>query len=174
MINQKQIMIEWDKAGLPNNHYTYGDITSIFEDLSHSAENDLEANKMFILAIRKAAMANSTTSMAVQNIVRKWLLAGLTSAQAVGDYEKESQQMKQKGRYGQPVKQESKVSEPTSDEIKQQNERWAKELGYESVEAMAKGTHDILVNLRATRAERLANKPKTGLTAEGHQVVRRF
>ena len=174
MINQKKIMIEWDKAGLPNNNYTYGDITSIYDDLSHSSDNELEANKMFILAIRKAAMANSTTSMAVENIVREWLLAGLTNAQAIGDYEKESQQMQRKGRYGQPIKQESKASEPTSDEIKQQNERWAKELGYESVEAMAKGTHDLLVNLRATRKERLANKPKSGLTAEGHQVVRRF
>ena len=173
MINKKQIMVEWQKAGLKINGFTSDDINDIYDHLAHNADSEVEAHKMFILAIRKAEKNGAATQWAVSNNANYWGQAGLTNAQAVGDYEKESQQMKQKGRYGQPLKQESKVSEPTSNEIKQQNERWAKELGYESVAAMAKGTHDILVNLRATRAERLANKPKSGLTAEGHQVVRR-
>lgn len=87
------------KAGLPDNQYTFGDVMAIYEDLSHNADNELEANKMFILAIRKAAMNNSTTSLAVENIVRKWLFAGLKNADAVGEYEKDAQQMHKKGRY---------------------------------------------------------------------------
>lgn len=174
MINQKQIMVEWDKAGLPDNQFTYNDVMAIYGDLAHNADNELEANKMFILAIRKAAMNDSTTSLAVENIVRKWLFAGLKNAESVGKYEQEAQQRQSKGRYGQPFKQETKMIKPTKDGIQQQNERWAKELGYESVEAMAKGTRDILINLRKTRAERLANKPKTGLTANGNQVLKRF
>ena len=174
MINKKQIMVEWQKAGLKINGFTNDDVNDIYDHLAHNADSEVEAHKMFILAIRKAAKNGAATQWAVSNNANSWVQAGLTNAKAVGDYEKEAQQIKQKGRYGQPIKQESKVAEPTSDEIKEQNERWAKELGYESVAAMAKGTHDILVNLRATRAERLANKPKTGLTAEGHQVVRRF
>lgn len=174
MINQKQIMIEWEKAELPRNDKTYGDISAIYSDLSSNADNELEANKMFILAIRKAAMNGASTGLSVQNNVSRWLNAGATNAEAVGKYEDDLQRRRQKGRFGQPIKQESKVLAPTSDEIKQQNERWAKELGYENVEAMAKGTHDIFVNLRKTRAERLANKPKTGLTANGNRVLKRF
>lgn len=171
MINQKQIMIEWEKAELPRNDKTYGDISAIYNDLSSNADNELEANKMFILAIRKAAMNGASTGLSVQNNVSRWLNAGATNAEAVGKYEDDLKRRRQKGRFGQPIKQESKVLAPTSDEIKQQNERWAKELGYENAEAMAKGTHDILINLRKTRQERLANKSKTGLTATGHQAL---
>lgn len=174
MINQKQIMIEWDKAGLPDNQYTFGDVMAIYEDLSHNADNELEANKMFILAIRKAAMNNSTTSLAVENIVRKWLFAGLKNADAVGEYEKDAQQMHKKGRYGQPVKTESGINEPTNDQVQQQNEKLAKQLGYETVEEMGKASWKLLVELRNTRPERMANKAKTGLTANGNQVLKRF
>ncbi|WP_419154655.1 hypothetical protein [Weissella bombi] len=174
MINQKQIMIEWDKAGLPDNQYTFGDVMAIYEDLSHNADNELEANKMFILAIRKAAMNNSTTSLAVENIVRKWLFAGLKNADAVGEYEKDAQQMHKKGRYGQPVKNETGINEPTNDEVQQQNEKLAKQLGYSTVEAMVKGSWEKLYELRRTREERMASKAKTGLTATGHQVLKRF
>jgi hypothetical protein len=171
MINQKQIMVEWQKAGLKINGFTNDDVNDIYDHLAHNSDSEIEAHKMFILAIRKAAKNGGATQWAVSNNANSWVQAGLTNAQAVGDYEKQSQQIQRKGRYGQPIKQESEILAPTSDEIQQQNERWAKELGYESVEAMAKGTHDILINLRKTRQERLANKPKTGLTATGHQAL---
>lgn len=174
MINQKQIMVEWQKAGLKINGFTNDDVNDIYDHLVHNSDSEVEAHKIFILAIRKAAKNGATTQWAVSNNANSWVQAGLTNAQAVGDYERESQQIQQKGRYGQPIKQENKILAPTSDEIQQQNERWAKELGYESVEATAKGTHDILINLRKTRAERLASKPKTGLTANGNQVLKRF
>ncbi|MHB9648898.1 hypothetical protein ACX9VS_05525 [Weissella paramesenteroides] len=174
MINQKQIMVEWQKAGLKINGFTNDDVNDIYDHLAHNSDSEVEAHKIFILAIRKAAKDGAATQWAVSNNANSWVQAGLTNAQAVGDYEKQSQQIQQKGRFGQPIKQESKVLAPTSDEIKQQNEHWAKELGYENVEAMAKGTHDILINLRKTRQERLASKPKTGLTANGNQVLKRF
>lgn len=174
MINQKQITIEWNKAGLPDNRFKERDIKKIYGRLAHNADSELEAAKMFISAIRKAAMVDGKTGLTVENIVQQWLFAGLTNTEAVSKYEHEIKLRRQKGRYGQPIKQESEILAPTSDEIKQQNERWAKELGYENVEAMAKGTHDIFVNLRKTRVERLANKPKTGLTANGNRVLKRF
>lgn len=174
MLNQTQIMVEWQKAGLKINGFTSGDIKDIYNHLAHNADSEVEAHKMFILAIRKAAKDGAATQWAVSNNANYWVQAGLTNAQAVGDYEKDAQQNQRKGRFGQLIKQESKVLAPTSDEIQQQNESWAKELGYETVAAMAKGTHDILVNLRKTRQERLASKPKTGLTANGNQVLKRF
>lgn len=45
--------------------------------------------------------------------------------------------------------------------------------GYESVEAMTK-SHDILIELRRTLQERLANKPKSGLTANVNRVLKGF
>lgn len=58
--------------------------------------------------------------------------------------------------------------------MQQQNEKLAKQLGYSSVEAMIKDSWEKLYELRNTRPERMANKAKTGLTANGNQVLQRF
>lgn len=169
-----QILKEWTAAKLPKNKYFVGDINSYLSSLEVATKSNLEARKILILAIRATKSEGGHTSAYVKNKIENWVANNLKTAAEVGQYVEDSQKIQSKGRYGQPIKQESKILAPTSDEIQQQNERWAKELGYESVEAMAKGTHDILINLRKTRAERLANKPKTGLTANGNQVVKRF
>lgn len=174
MINQKQIMTEWQKAGIKINGFTYNDIQDIYNQLAHNTDNEKESNGIFILAIRKAAMNGAKTQWAVSNTVNQWIQLGLTTVEAVGKYEQESQQTQPKSYYGRPLKQESKILQPKSDEVLQQNEQLAIRLGYKNAEDMAKGTHDILINLRKTRAERLASKPKTGLTANGNQVLKRF
>ncbi|WP_419154484.1 hypothetical protein [Weissella bombi] len=174
MINYKQIMVEWQKAGLKINGFTTGDINDIYDHLVHNADNEIEANKMFILAIRKAANNGAKTQWAVSNNANQWVQAGLTNADEVGEYEHEAKDMRLPGRYGKPVKTESDLDKITPEQIQNQNEQLAKELGYESVETMAKGSWEKLYELRRTREERLAKRPKTGLTATGNQVLKRF
>lgn len=174
MINYKQIMVEWQKAGLKINGFTSDDINDIYDHLVHNADDEIEANKMFILAIRKAANNGATTQWAVSNNANQWVQAGLTNADAVGKYEQEAQNMRSPGRYGQPVKTETGINEPTNDEVQQQNDKLAKQLGYSTVEAMVEGSWEKLYELRRTREERLAKRPKTGLTATGNQVLKRF
>ena len=173
MLNQKQIIIEWQKAGLKENGFMFQDITNLYELAVHNADSDEEANKLIILAIRAAAKNGGKTAMAVENNLNKWLNAGATNATAVGEYESEAQQI-QKPRFGQPIQRESGPSKPTAEQIDQQNQRMAKELGYESVADMAKGTAEKLSELRSTRAERLADKSANGRTANGRRVLQRF
>ena len=174
MLNQKQIIIEWQKAGLKENGFMFQDITNLYELAVHNADSDEEANKLIILAIRAAAKNGGKTAMAVENNLNKWLNAGANNAMAVGDYEKQSQQLQQP-RYGnQPLKFESGPSKPTAEQIDQQNQRMAKELGYATVIDMAKGTADKLSELRQTRPERLDDKPANGRTANGRRVLQRF
>ncbi|CAM2811359.1 hypothetical protein WECO103172_04025 [Weissella confusa] len=174
MLNQKQIIIEWQKAGLKENGFMFQDITNLYELAVHNADSDEEANKLIILAIRAAAKNGGKTAMAVENNLNKWMNAGATNAMAVGEYESKAKQI-QKTRYGnQPLKFESGPSKPTAEQIDQQNQRMAKELGYASVEDMAKGTADKLSELRQTRPERLDDKPANGRTANGRRVLQRF
>ncbi|MGL5301789.1 hypothetical protein [Weissella confusa] len=173
MLNQKQIIIEWQKAGLKENGFMFQDITNLYELAVHNADSDEEANKLIILAIRAAAKNGGKTAMAVENNLNKWLNAGATNATAVGEYESEAQQIQQP-RFGQPIQRESGPSKPTAEQIDQQNQRMAKELGYASVAAMAKGTAEKLSELRRTRADRLAANASNGRTANGRRVVQRF
>ena len=173
MLNQKQIIIEWQKAGLKENGFMFQDITNLYELAVHNADSDEEANKLIILAIRAAAKNGGKTAMAVENNLNKWLNAGATNATAVGEYESEAQQI-QKSRFGQPIQRESGPGKPTAEQIDQQNQRMAKELGYESVADMAKGTAEKLSEIRSTRAERLADKSANGRTANGRRVLQRF
>lgn len=174
MLNQKQIMVEWQKAGLKENGYMFQDIQDMYDLAVRNADSDEEANKLIILAIRAAAKNGARSAMAVDNNLRKWLNAGATNAKAVGEYENESQQIQQT-RYGnQPVQRESGPSKPTKAQIETQNQRMAEELGYASVEDMAKGTAKKLSELRSTRAERLTDQSASGLTASGKPVLQRF
>ena len=174
MLNQKQIIIEWQKAGLKENGFMFQDITNLYELAVHNADSDEEANKLIILAIRAAAKNGGKTAMAVENNLNKWLNAGATNATAVGEYESKAQQIQQT-RYGnKPIQRETGPSKPTAEQIDQQNQRMAKELGYASVADMAKGTAEKLSELRRTRADRLAANASNGRTANGRRVVQRF
>ena len=174
MLNQKQIMVEWQKGGLNENGYTFQDIKDMFEFIAHNTESDDEANKLMILAIRAAAKSGGKTALAVENNLRKWINAGAITAEKVGDYESQSQQMQKVGRYSQPIQRETGPSKPTQEQIASQNKKMAAELGYESVEAMAKGTMAKLAEMRATRAERMRAPRVGGLTATGRRVVANF
>ena len=151
----------------------FQDITNLYELAVHNADSDEEANKLIILAIRAAAKNGGKTAMAVENNLNKWLNAGATNATAVGEYESEAQHIQT--RYGnQPIQRETGPSKPTAEQIDQQNQRMAKELGYASVEDMAKGTAEKLSELRRARADRLAANASNGRTANGRRVVQRF
>ena len=173
MIN-KNIVIQWQQANMPENSLAYQDLEEMQELALHNAESEQEAVKLVMLAIRSAAKNGATSTLSVQRRLEKWINAGATTAAKVGDYEKQSQQLQQT-RYGnQPLKFESGPSKPTAEQIDQQNQRMAKELGYASVEDMAKGTADKLSELRQTRPERLDDKPANGRTANGRRVLQRF
>ncbi|WP_271294955.1 hypothetical protein, partial [Weissella confusa] len=173
MIN-KNIVIQWQQANMPENSLAYQDLEEMQELALHNAESEQEAVKLVMLAIRSAAKNGATSTLSVQRRLEKWINAGATTAAKVGDYEKQSQQLQQP-RYGnQPLKFESGPSKPTAEQIDQQNQRMAKELGYASVEDMAKGTADKLSELRQTRPERLDDKSANGRTANGRRVLQRF
>lgn len=173
MIN-KNIVIQWQQANMPENSLAYQDLEEMQELALHNAESEQEAVKLVMLAIRSAAKNGATSTLSVQRRLEKWINAGATTAAKVGDYEKQSQQLHQP-RYGnQPLKFESGPSKPTAEQIDQQNQRMAKELGYASVEDMAKGTADKLSELRKTRPERLDDKSANGRTANGRRVLQRF
>ena len=173
MIN-KNIVIQWQQANMPENSLAYQDLEEMQELALHNAESEQEAVKLVMLAIRSAAKNGATSTLSVQRRLEKWINAGATTAAKVGDYEKQSQQLQQP-RYGnQPLKFESGPSKPTAEQIDQQNQRMAKELGYASVEDMAKGTADKLSELRQTRPEQLDGKSANGRTANGRRVLQRF
>lgn len=173
MIN-KNIVIQWQQANMPENSLAYQDLEEMQELALHNAESEQEAVKLVMLAIRSVAKNGATSTLSVQRRLEKWINAGATTAAKVGDYEKQSQQLQQP-RYGnQPLKFESGPSKPTAEQIDQQNQRMAKELGYASVEDMAKGTADKLSELRQTRPERLDGKSANGRTANGRRVLQRF
>lgn len=173
MIN-KNIVIQWQQANMPENSLAYQDLEEMQELALHNAESEQEAVKLVMLAIRSAAKNGATSTLSVQRRLEKWINAGATTAAKVGDYEKQSQQLQQP-RYGnQPLKFESGPSKPTAEQIDQQNQRMAKELGYASVEDMAKGTAEKLSELRRTRADRLAANASNGRTVNGRRVVQRF
>lgn len=173
MIN-KNIVIQWQQANMPENSLAYQDLEEMQELALHNAESEQEAVKLVMLAIRSAAKNGATSTLSVQRRLEKWINAGATTAAKVGDYEKQSQQLQQP-RYGnQPLTFESGPSKPTAEQIDQQNQRMAKELGYASVEDMAKGTADKLSELRKTRPERLDDKSANGRTANGRRVLQRF
>lgn len=173
MIN-KNIVIQWQQANMPENSLAYQDLEEMQELALHNAESEQEAVKLVMLAIRSVAKKGATSTLSVQRRLEKWINAGATTAAKVGDYEKQSQQLQQP-RYGnQPLKFESGPSKPTAEQIDQQNQRMAKELGYASVEDMAKGTADKLSELRKTRPERLDDKSANGRTANGRRVLQRF
>lgn len=175
MLNQKQIIIEWQKAGLKENGFMFQDITELYELAVRNADSDEEANKLVILAIRAATKNGGKTAMAVKNNLTKWLNAGATTAIKVGDYEKQSQQLQQpRSRFGQPLRKESAIEKFTPEQIAEQSKRLAKEDGFDDPEEWAKVTMEKFRELRATRAERMADKSNRGLTSSGKRVVTRF
>ncbi|MCT0007135.1 hypothetical protein EFL93_01650 [Weissella confusa] len=174
MIN-KNIVIQWQQANMPENSLAYQDLEEMQELALHNAESEQEAIKLVMLAIRSAAKNGATSTLSVQRRLEKWLNAGATTAAKVGDYEKQSQQLQQpRQRFRQPLQNESPIEKFTPEQIDQQNQRMAKELGYASVADMAKGTADKLSELRSTRAERLADQSANGRTANGRRVLQRF
>ncbi|MBF7058588.1 hypothetical protein [Weissella confusa] len=174
MIN-KNIVIQWQQANMPENSLAYQDLEEMQELALHNAESEKEAVKLVMLAIRSAAKNGATSTLSVQRRLEKWINAGATTAAKVGDYEKQSQQLLQpRQRFGQPLQNESPIEKFTPEQIDQQNQCMAKELGYASVEDMANGTADKLSELRRTRAERLADQSANGRTANGRRVLQRF
>lgn len=175
MLNQKQIMIEWQKAGLKENGYMFQDIQAMYELAARNADSDEEANKLIILAIRAAAKNGAKSAMAVDNNLKKWLNAGATNAQAVGEYEDEATKIRQpRSRFGQPMRKESPIEKVTTEQIDEQSKRLAKEDGFDDPEEWARVTMEKFRELRATRAERMADKSNVGLTSSGKRVVTRF
>ena len=172
--NNPQIMREWTANEIEMNEYTSDDIYYFLVDIARIAPDEMEARKILILAIRAAKNEGGYSSAYVKKKVELWISNGLATAEQVGEFEKQRSMRGQKGRFGQPLNFESGPSKPTAEQIDQQNQRMAKELGYTSVEDMAKGTSDKLSELRSTRAERLADKSANGRTANGRRVLQRF
>lgn len=172
--NNPQIMREWTANEIEPNKYTAEDIYYFLTDIARVAPSEQEARKILILAIRAAKNEGGYSSAYVKKKVELWLSNGLATAEQVGDFEKNRSLRGQKGKFGQPLKFESGPSKPTAEQIDQQNQRMAKELGYASVEDMAKGTADKLSELRQTRPEQLDGKSANGRTANGRRVLQRF
>lgn len=172
--NNPQIMREWTANEIEPNKYTAEDIYYFLTDIARVAPSEQEARKILILAIRAAKNEGGYSSAYVKKKVELWLSNGLATAEQVGDFEKNRSLRGQKGKFGQPLKFESGPSKPTAEQIDQQNQRMAKELGYASVEDMAKGTADKLSELRQTRPEQLDDKSANGRTANGRRVLQRF
>lgn len=172
--NNPQIMREWTANEIEPNKYTAEDIYYFLTDIARVAPSEQEARKILILAIRAAKNEGGYSSAYVKKKVELWLSNGLATAEQVGEFEKNRSLRGQKGKFGQPLKFESGPSKPTAEQIDQQNQRMAKELGYASVEDMAKGTAEKLSELRRTRADRLAANASNGRTASGRRVVQRF
>lgn len=172
--NNPQIMREWTANEIETNEYTSEDIYYFLVDIARIAPDETEARKILILAIRAAKNEGGYSSAYVKKKVELWISNGLATAEHVGEFEKQRSMRGQAGRFGQPLKFESGPSKPTAEQIDQQNQRMAKELGYASVEDMAKGTAEKLSELRRTRADRLADKSANGRTANGRRVVQRF
>ena len=172
--NNPQIMREWTANEIEPNKYTAEDIYYFLTDIARAAPSEQEARKILILAIRAAKNEGGYSSAYVKKKVELWLSNGLATAEQVGEFEKNRSLRGQKGKFGQPLKFESGPSKPTAEQIDQQNQRMAKELGYASVEDMAKGTAEKLSELRMTRTDRLAANASNGRTANGRRVVQRF
>ena len=172
--NNPQIMREWTANEIEPNKYTAEDIYYFLTDIARVAPSEQEARKILILAIRAAKNEGGYSSAYVKKKVELWLSNGLATAEQVGEFEKNRSLRGQKGKFGQPLKFESGPSKPTAEQIDQQNQRMAKELGYTSVEDMAKGKAEKLSELRSTRAERLADSVSNGRTANGRRVLQRF
>ncbi|MBJ7693361.1 hypothetical protein [Weissella confusa] len=172
--NNPQIMREWTANEIETNEYTSEDIYYFLVDIARIAPDETEARKILILAIRAAKNEGGYSSAYVKKKVELWISNGLATAEQVGEFEKQRSMRGQAGRFGQPLKFESGPSKPTAEQIDQQNQRMAKELGYASVADMAKGTAEKLSELRSTRADRLAANASNGRTANGRRVVQRF
>lgn len=171
--NNPQIMREWTANEIEPNKYTAEDIYYFLTDIARVAPSEQEARKILILAIRAAKNEGGYSSAYVKKKVELWLSNGLATAEQVGEFEKNRSLRGQTGKFGQPLKFETGPSKPTAEQIDQQNQLMAKELGYASVEDMAKGTAEKLSELRRTRADRFANA-SNGRTANGRRVVQRF
>ena len=172
--NNPQIMREWTANEIELNKYTADDIYYFLTDIARVAPSEQEARKILILAIRSAKNEGGYSSAYVKKKVELWLSNGLATAEQVGAFEKNRSLRGQTGKFGQPLKFESGPSKPTAEQIDQQNQRMAKELGYASVEDMAKGTAEKLSELRRTRADRLAANASNRRTVNGRRVVQRF
>ncbi|MEY4666082.1 hypothetical protein [Weissella cibaria] len=175
MLNQKKVVIEWEKAGLKKSGFMFQDITEMYELAERNTESTEEANKLLILAIRAAAKNGGKSALAVENNLTKWINAGATTATEVGEYEKQSQQLQQpRQRFGQPLRNESPVAKFTPEQMAEQSKRLAKEDGFDDPEEWIKAAMETFRQLRATRTERMAKKSEQGLTATGRSVIRRF
>ena len=134
--NNPQIMREWTANEIEPNKYTAEDIYYFLTDIARVAPSEQEARKILILAIRAAKNEGGYSSAYVRRKLELWLSNGLATAEQVGEFEKNRSLRGQKGKFGQPLKFESGPSKPTAEQIDQQNQRMAKELGYASVEDM--------------------------------------
>ncbi|MDF8372534.1 hypothetical protein [Weissella paramesenteroides] len=137
----QQVKKEWEKAKIEVNGYTDNDITKFLSQLLSQNNNYLEAKKILISAIRLVKKQGEVTNKRmtsgyVKNYVDTWIANKLITVDQVAKFEKEKllQNSGERRKTG--------LIKPTSDEIQQQNERWAKELGYESVEAKAARVDD--------------------------------
>lgn len=172
--NNPQIMREWTANEIATNDYTSDDIYYFLVDIARIAPDEMEARKILILAIRAAKNEGGYSSAYVKKKVELWISNGLATAEQVGEFEKQRSMRGRKGRFGQPLNFESGPSKPTADQITQQNQRMAEELGYASVEDMAKGAAEKLSEFRRTRDERLADLSTNGRTVSGKPVLQRF
>ena len=174
MIN-KNIVIQWQQANMPENPLVYQDLEEMQELALHNAESEQEAVKLVMLAIRSAAKNGATSTLSVQRRLEKWINAGATTAAKVGDYEKQSQQLQQpRSRFGQPLRNESAIEKFTPEQIAEQSKRLAKEDGFDDPEEWVRVTMENYRELVATRPERMADKSNVGFTASGKRVVTRF
>ncbi|WP_195332333.1 hypothetical protein [Weissella cibaria] len=175
MLNQKQIIIEWEKAGLKQNGFMYQDISEMYELVEHNTTSSDEANKLLILAIRAAANNGGKSALAVENNLRKWINAGATTALEVGEYEKQAQQLqKPRSRYGQPLRNESSIEFFSDEQMSEQDKRLAADDGYDNPEQWKNDKWAEFLELRATRSQRSAETVNSGRTATGQRVLQRF
>ncbi|WP_165206743.1 hypothetical protein [Weissella sagaensis] len=165
-----QVENEWKLADIEYNGYSNNDIIKFLSQLQNQTHDYFEAKRLLISAIRLVKKKGLTTKKKmtggyVKDYVDTWIANGLTSVDEMLEFENKRSERSNDSQG------ESKVLKPTSDQIQKQNEKLAKQLGYNTVEEMGKASWNLLVELRNTRPERMANKPKTGLTATGHQAL---
>ncbi len=171
--NNPQIMKEWQAAGLTINGYTADDVFDYLVDLSHQTPDENEAKKMLILAIRATKQENGHTSGYVKSKLAAWLANGLSTADQVGEYERQRAAQVNTNRYGgRPLRQESSIKAPTSDEMTEQYKQLAAEHGYEDPQQWTKDMTAWLQERRVARASK--NPVSTGRTATGQRVLQRF
>ncbi|MBU7560854.1 hypothetical protein FQP82_03500 [Weissella cibaria] len=110
-------------------------------------------------------------------MTKRWLNNGFKSVSDIEKFEAKREQNKlvqSRSRFGQPLRNESPIEKFTPEQIAEQSIRLAKEDGFDDPEEWAKAAMEKFRELRATRAERMADKSNVGFTSSGKRVVTRF